>query len=530
MKTIVNYIVNSKDKAWILSALKDYLQLENLLILLLRETIPAAGSDHSAWERWFLLTNRVLMKAVLKENSGGPKTRESIERINRYFGDQPFLKRAIEHCRDKKINGHNASMIVSRLKSQFDKSLKGFKRARQDPSQPLPSLPKPKRLQKKVSFSLPFEKSKYSLKNDRLYLNFFNKRRSIFFPRKGILSEIDIKNIVVGFKHSDVYIGLGYLPDKEVDKETTEQTTAEQPIAQQSTTEQCVSEQCVSEQSAVGSVTAQELSPEPPKRSAGLDIGLKNLFTLYVDDKDTPSLVYRGKGLIKLNVSANRRIAQLQREISALQPPRSKGKSTSARDTFNPKLYRAHYELKQIFAHRSRSFKGQFEQISSLIIRYLNKAQVNHLVISKNLSFAKQEGRIRLRRPTQQTFYQIPFGALLNLLERKCKEAGIQVECVNEAWTSQVSVLSGDVCQVQSRTPTDKKPCRGVKGGARVHRGLYIDDVKKIAYHADVGAAANHIRLANPHSLKWLDQSLHKLCNPKVIKSTYEFSCFLRSE
>ena len=86
-----------------------------------------------------------------------------------------------------------------------------------------------------------------------------------------------------------------------------------------------------------------------------------------------------------------------------------------------------------MMAKRRRSFKGQFEQISSAILKYLIKHQVTHLMISKNLSFAKQKGKIKQQKNSKQTFYQIPFGNFLNILQAKCLRASIVVEVVDEA-------------------------------------------------------------------------------------------------
>ena len=40
-------------------------------------------------------------------------------------------------------------------------------------------------------------------------------------------------------------------------------------------------------------------------------------------------------------------------------------------------------------------------------------------MISKNLSFTKTTGEIKMVKKTKQKFYQIPFGRLLNLIEEK---------------------------------------------------------------------------------------------------------------
>ena len=44
-----------------------------------------------------------------------------------------------------------------------------------------------------------------------------------------------------------------------------------------------------------------------------------------------------------------------------------------------------------------------------------------------------------------------------------------------------------------------------------------------LVYNADLGAAANHIRLICQNAASHLQEFLFKICNPKKIKSTHEF-------
>ena len=85
-----------------------------------------------------------------------------------------------------------------------------------------------------------------------------------------------------------------------------------------------------------------------------------------------------------------------------------------------------------------------------------------------------QRGEIKQNKKSKQTFYQIPFGSFLNILQRKCIEAGIEVKLVDEAWTSKTSILSDDVNLSQSRLSTGKTGYRGVRIKNKSHRGLYL--------------------------------------------------------
>ena len=364
IRTLTQYIVNQKDKNRIRTCLFDYAQLENLLIHLLNSTMPKKEASVDEWKRWKLLNNRVVMKAVLKGNTGGEKTRKNIADVMEYFGDNYFLKESIKHCDIKKINGHNASMLVTRIAKDFQNSFDQLKKYRNGLIKHFPGFPKAKRLRSKVKFSLPFESSKFSikLKKQQIFLNFFSKREGFYFPIKGKLlqkltDQVNVSHITVGFVHSDIYVNLGYHSSGKNLNENSNENPSENPSK---------------------SIDYKE------DKYAGLDIGIKNLCALFIDDQSSQSLLYSGKTLIRKNVSWNRQIAKIQSQLAEIH--------TEKKDTTNEnhlcKVYKKLSLHKQrIFANRRRSFQGQFEQISALLVKYLKKHEVTHLVMSKNLSF-----------------------------------------------------------------------------------------------------------------------------------------------
>jgi IS605 OrfB family transposase len=141
----------------------------------------------------------------------------------------------------------------------------------------------------------------------------------------------------------------------------------------------------------------------------------------------------------------------------------------------------------------------------------LNK--VNILVLSKNLSFTKTTGEIKMIKKTKQKFYQIPFGKLLTLIENKSSQYGIEVKWIDEAYTSKTSSISADVNVIQRKgkelrekesknlpieeiekvTSNDLKGNRGVKKG--LGRGMYKDTVINKIMNADLNGACNHIKV-----------------------------------
>ena len=52
------------------------------------------------------------------------------------------------------------------------------------------------------------------------------------------------------------------------------------------------------------------------KKIAGLDVGLNNIASIFVNDKDTKSIIISGKELISYNCNFNKRLAKINNEIA----------------------------------------------------------------------------------------------------------------------------------------------------------------------------------------------------------------------
>jgi len=173
------------------------------------------------------------------------------------------------------------------------------------------------------------------------------------------------------------------------------------------------------------------------------------------------------------------------------------------------------------------------QKISSSVLTYLQKNDVTHLVISKNLQFTKTDGSIKQRKKESQKFYQIPFGKLLNLIEEKSLDFGIIVIDKNEAYTSKTSCLTVDVNHIQQEAKTreitsnELNGVRGVKKG-KIGRGIFKDTTLNKIINSDLNGAANHIKLGfKDVDLSVYRNHLWKVCNPKMIKSSNEFDRFI---
>lgn len=178
---------------------------------------------------------------------------------------------------------------------------------------------------------------------------------------------------------------------------------------------------------------------------------------------------------------------------------------------------------------------GEMQKISTNVLTFLKSKNVTDLVISKNLQFTKTDGSIKQRKKDKQKFYQIPFGNLLNLIERKSIDFNISITNINEAYTSKTSSLSSNVNYIQEQsklikiTSNELNGVRGVKNG-NIGRGIFKDTSINKIINSNLNGVANHIKLGfKDIDLSIFKNHLWKVCNPKMIKSSNEFDKFILS-
>ncbi|HCJ8468076.1 TPA: transposase, partial [Escherichia coli] len=372
-----------------------------------------------------------------------------------------------------------------------------------------PDTPKAKKLSKVFNYSVPLEVSKFSLKKkNRLGINIWKKMEYVFFRENDYLKDKTINNVTVALSHGHIYYQLSY-QNKKNDK-AEQKNNAVLPVCK-------------------------------PEKTAGLDIGVHHLFSLFVNDSSTESLVYRNAKMIHYNCAFNKQMARLN---TLLTKHVAEYKTVSKQDgtvVTVPERYTSYGQhikktISNMFNSRNLFMEGEMNKLSSALLQYLKKHEVTQLVLSKNLSFAKTEGTVELRKKTKQNFYQIPFGKFLNLIEEKAFHYGISITNIDEAYTSKTSSLTADVNQVKqmaaNKEPITSNELNGVRGvkNQKLTRGLFKDKVLNTIIHADINAAVNHIKVGFPGciSTESLLKCRKKLNNPVKIKSANEFSFLMK--
>ena len=193
-------------------------------------------------------------------------------------------------------------------------------------------------------------------------------------------------------------------------------------------------------------------------RYASIDLGLNNLCTL--TSNTARSIIVDGKRLKSINYHYNKTKAKLQSKLK-------KGKYSSKR-------------ISRLTLKRNRKVKDYMHKASKKIVEYMETNSLNTLFVGKNAGW---KDSINLGRTNNQNFVSIPYNMLIQMLEYKCKLAGINVVIVNEAYTSKCSFLD-----IEKISKYDSY------AGRRVKRGLFISS-SGIMINADVNGSLNIMRL-----------------------------------
>ena len=119
-------------------------------------------------------------------------------------------------------------------------------------------------------------------------------------------------------------------------------------------------------------------------------------------------------------------------------------------------------------------------KVSRKIVEYMEANSLNTLFVGKNVGW---KDSINLGRTNNQNFVSIPYNMLIQMLEYKCKLAGINVVIVNEAYTSKCSFLDREKISKHDNY-----------AGRRIKRGLFISN-SGIMINADINGSLNIMHL-----------------------------------
>lgn len=472
-KNIRTYKMRIKDKKFkskVIDYIYKYRHFENMYLILLYQDYKQNIGDFK------LLTNYKVMRAIFR-GTKPKKEKDKIEYLENKYKNHQLFQNMKSLAKELKI--HNLVEIMKRVKSQY----KGFfTKIKNGDYKAKP--PKPKKLSKLTNYTIPLDSAKsFTLKRkNQLGINLNNKMIRTYINHKQlekiVVSFKNIEAVYINYSNNEIYLLFIY-EKKQQDK-----------------------------------------IENKPYKCAGIDIGINNLLSIYVDDEDTSSLIIDGKKYKTYNANFNRFIGKLNREIQTTKDK-------------NRKRYLQKYRT-YLYEKRNRYFYDQFHKISKRVLEYLKKHKVTEIILSDNLNNLKNNGNCRLGKASKQNFMQIPFGKLLSYIEYKAKDYGIEVKFVDESYTSKVSSLTENIKVIQelSQYAVD---LTNAFNGKRVKRGLFKDKAIDKIINADLNGARNICILGSKKAQqnyevggvnRWLNK---KLCNSIKVESDFELCRFIRS-
>lgn len=192
---------------------------------------------------------------------------------------------------------------------------------------------------------------------------------------------------------------------------------------------------------------------------ASIDLGVNNLVTLVTDFCEP--LLYNGRQIKSKNQWFNKELARLKSESL-----KSNGKhSTKA--------------IKRLYRRRGDELDDLLHKVSRHIVRLMNDNCVGNVVCGRNKGW---KNSIRLGSKNNQTFVQIPYERLINMLRYKCGMVGIKFIEQEESYTSKCDALALEEVKKHDEYK-----------GKRIKRGLFQSSVGKLI-NADVNGALNIMR------------------------------------
>ncbi len=200
---------------------------------------------------------------------------------------------------------------------------------------------------------------------------------------------------------------------------------------------------------------------------AGIDLGVNNLATVTSNKIGFQPIIVNGRPVKSINQYYDKQKAKLQSKL--------KDKKSSKR-------------IQRLATKRSFKVDDYLHKTSRFIINYLIENQIGKLIIGNNKGWKQS---INLGKKNNQTFVQIPYFQLINMLKYKAELVGIEVIVTEESYTSQASFFDLD------DIPKYQKGIKHSFRGKRIKRGLYQSSSGK-KLNADCNGSLNIIRKVVP--------------------------------
>ena len=443
---ITNYL---KDKIFLTQ------HFENMMIILINQDLNQNNGNN-----FNLLTNGRVMRAVFTNNSGG-KLKDDVDYIRNKYKNNSLMHDIINVTKELKIHNivEQIKNIKKNYKSTYTKSKNGDFKA---------NKPSPKALTYANHITLYMDgyKSITFKRKNTIGINLNDKMIYTHVNHEPLLNIFNdftnVKNINLNYSNGYIYMIINYI-------------------------------ECES-----------NINITKEIKYAGLDIGIKNIASIYVHDIKTKSLIVSGKNFINYNSSFNRFISKINKSINSFE----------IINDIEKIKYLSKYK-KFLYEKKSNLFFSEFHKLSKYILLYLKNNNVTHLVLSKTINSLKNNGKCKMSKNMKIHFLQIPIIKLINNICLKAPIYNIKIVEIDESYTSKTSCLSKDIFEIKSLASNNLISTDDF-GGNRVKRGLFKDYKYNKIINADLNAAFNICRYGSyeMNNFKNIQIPYYKLCNP----------------
>ena len=200
----------------------------------------------------------------------------------------------------------------------------------------------------------------------------------------------------------------------------------------------------------------------------GIDLGLNNLVTAASNKEGLQPIIVNGRPLKSINQYFNKTKAILQLFIGDV--------GTSNR-------------ILNLIHKRNNLVQNYLHHTSKVVIDYCQNNNIGNIIIGKNDGW---KNKINIGKKNNQNFVQIPFQTLINQISYKAEDIGINVQTIEESYTSKASFLDND------NLPIFEKGKKHSFSGRRIKRGLYKAKDGSLI-NSDVNGALNIMRKVIPN-------------------------------
>lgn len=197
----------------------------------------------------------------------------------------------------------------------------------------------------------------------------------------------------------------------------------------------------------------------------GIDIGLNNLMAITSNQAYSLCCLINGRQIKSINQYYNKRIGELKSIL----------KIVNNQEKFSKRM-------NKLILKRKLKIDDYLHKASRKVIELCKQFNIGRIIIGHNKDWKQN---IELGRRTNQNFVSIPFNRLIQMIQYKAEEIGIDVLITEESYTSKIDHLAGEEMKHHD-----------VYLGKRVKRGLFKSSTG-IILNADINGAIGILKKLN---------------------------------